>query len=327
MRQYYLAPLEGITGHLYRSAYHRYFEPLDKYFTPFIKPNQKGHFSTREKQDLLPENNRGMTVVPQLLTNCAEDFIITAQQLAQMGYQEINLNLGCPSKTVINKARGAGFLAWPDRLREFLDEIFDKTTIGISLKTRIGKESADEFPGLLDLFNQYPLTELIVHPRLQRDFYRGQPNHEAFALAAAKSRSRLCYNGDVCSAADNQLIVDRYPAVPAIMIGRGILRNPGLIGQIKDGQGLDREILRSFHDDLYQAYQQELSGDRNILFKMKELWLYLGTLFADADKCLKKIRKAEKLWAYEEAVDKIFADKAFNWEKEDEAGAGFSISG
>ena len=163
----YLAPLEGITGWIYRSAVYECFGGFDKYFVPFIRPNQMGHFSAREKKDILPAHNAGMRTVPQILTNQAGDFLRTAAKLKEYGYEEVNLNLGCPSKTVVTKRRGAGFLAEPERLEAFLDEIFGKCPIRISVKTRLGMEEPGEFTRLLKIYNKYPMEELIIHPRVK----------------------------------------------------------------------------------------------------------------------------------------------------------------
>ena len=173
----YLAPLEGITGYTYRRALYNCFGGFDKYFIPFILPNQKGHLSTREKKDIMPENNEGMYAVPQILTKNAEDFIQTAETLQEYGYNEVNLNLGCPSKTVVTKGRGAGFLDRPDELDKFLDEIFRKCDMKISIKTRLGMDDPEEFEDLLTIYNKYPLEELIVHARVQKDYYKNTPRH------------------------------------------------------------------------------------------------------------------------------------------------------
>ena len=177
----YLAPLEGITGWIYRGAVQKCFGGFDKYFITFIKPNQMGRFSAREKKDILPEHNKGIHAVPQILTNCAEDFVQTAKKLEQYGYKEINLNVGCPSKTVVTKGRGAGFLAFPERLDLFLEEVFQNCPIDISVKTRIGTESGEEFPKLMDIYNKYPIKELIIHPRTQKDFYKKTRCQKGFA--------------------------------------------------------------------------------------------------------------------------------------------------
>lgn len=305
----YFAPLEGVTGYILRSAVNQYFGGIDKYFIPFINPNQLGRLSTREKQDIAPENNKGMYAVPQILTNSVEDFVKTAKKLQEYGYEEVNLNLGCPSKTVISKKRGSGFLAFPDELDEFLEKIFDQTEIAISVKTRIGKESPEEFERLLEIYNQYPMKELIVHSRVQTDFYKNHPNLEVFEDAVSKSRNKLCYNGDIFSMNDYIKFKDKFPDIDTIMLGRGLLMNPGFAREICTGQKVDKETLRRFHDSVYKQYQEVLSGEKNVLFKMKEIWCYMAELFTNHEKYAKKIKKAEHLYRYEEAVDVLFTEQ------------------
>lgn len=289
---YYLAPMEGITGYVFRSVYHRCFPSMDKYFTPFLSPNQDGRLSPREYQDVAPEHNEGMKLIPQIMTNCAADFIRTAKTLKCMGYDEVNFNLGCPSGTVVSKGKGSGFLAFPEKLDRCLDEIFSGLDMKISIKTRIGKEHPEEFMRLLEIYHQYPMEELIIHPRVQKDGYKNTPNMQVFSYAYKHSICPLCYNGDIVQAEDALRIQEMFPALPAIMLGRGILKNPGLLAQIKkamcsgeDGRGriehpaenrtenrtenptenraeipterenireLDR--IREFHDCLYEAY-------------------------------------------------------------------------
>ena len=304
----YLAPLEGITGWIYRSAVYECFGGFDKYFVPFIRPNQMGHFSAREKKDILPAHNAGMRTVPQILTNQAGDFLRTAAKLKEYGYEEVNLNLGCPSKTVVTKRRGAGFLAEPERLEAFLDEIFGKCPIRISVKTRLGMEEPGEFTRLLKIYNKYPMEELIIHPRVQKDFYKNTPRLEMFETALEESRNPLCYNGDINSVSDADRLQERFPQTDAIMMGRGVLADPSLARQIKGGRRADKEELRRFHDLLYSGYCEEMSGDRTILYKMKELWFYLADIFADSKKYAKKIKKAEKCAVYEKIVEEMFRE-------------------
>lgn len=306
----YLAPLEGITGHVFRNAYCTCFGAVDKYFIPFIKPNQHGHLSSRERQDILPENNEGMYAVPQILTNSVEDFVRTAYKLQKYGYQEINLNLGCPSGTVVSKGRGSGFLAFPEELDRFLNAVFEQTDVEISIKTRIGKDSPEEFGRLLEIYNQYPVKELIIHPRIQKDVYKNHPNWDVFRKACATSKNPVCYNGDLFSLEAYQRAVNAFPDVDTWMFGRGVLMNPGLCRQIRQGIGLDKETLRRFHDKLYGDYREVLPGARTILFKMKELWSFLAPAFTNYEKYAKKIKKAEKLPVYEETVDALFAEQS-----------------
>lgn len=307
---YYLAPLEGITTYVYRNAFHRYFGPMDGYFTPFIVPHKDKRFNTRELKELSLEHNEGLYVVPQLLTNQAEDFLVTANEIANMGYREINLNLGCPSKTVVTKKKGSGFLAFPDELDRFLDAIFSKADFEISVKTRIGKDSADEFTELLRIYNQYPIKELTIHPRVQTDYYNNQPNLDAFEFAYHESKNPICYNGDIGSMEDVNALQERFPNLSSVMIGRGLIANPGMLN------GMKRESLYVFHQMIFEEYIRISSGDRNVLFKMKELWFYMISLFEDAEKIGKKIKKCERLKEYEEVVRILFDSYTLRGESE-----------
>lgn len=311
----YFAPMEGITGYIYRNAHHTFFHSVDKYFTPFILPNQKGHFNAREKQDMDPWHNEGIRVVPQILTNCAEDFVKTARKLADMGYQELNLNLGCPSRTVVTKYRGSGFLALPEKLDLFLDSIFSEVGMAVSIKTRIGRDDPGEFERLMEIFNQYPVSELIIHPRTQQDYYRNKPNLEKYGQGLQMSKNPVCYNGDICTPQDYHNLVREFPNTTAVMMGRGLLKNPGLAEQINGESGLDKERLRAFHDRLYEDYQRVMPGAKNVLFKMKEVWVYMAGLFHNWEKYGKKIRKAERILAYEKAVNDLFAEQELNIQK------------
>ncbi len=256
--------------------------------------------------EILPENNKGMRLVPQILTNRAEDFLGTAEKLTYYGYGEINLNLGCPSKTVVSKGRGSGFLADPEGLDRFLDEIYSKAKVKISIKTRIGKDDPEEFLELLKIYNRYPAEELIIHPRIQTDFYKNKPNLEMFEEAVRTSKIDLCYNGDICSKEDAGMIQNRFPSVDTCMIGRGIIENPGLLSEIEGAGSPDRALIRRFHDRIYEEYRGTGMGDKNVLFKMKEIWCYMGRSFPGCEKQLKRIKKAEKTDRYEEAVAECF---------------------
>lgn len=313
--EYYFAPMEGITGYIHRNVHHSLFPGISKYFTAFIAPGQKGKFSAREKNDILPDHNRGICTVPQLLTNNPQDFITTAVKLGELGYREINLNLGCPSRTVVTKYRGSGFLAKPGELDAFFAEVFSacggEGSLGemqISVKTRLGVEEPEEFFRLLDIYNKYPLKELIIHPRTQRDFYSGPVHMDLFAYGAEHSRCPVCYNGDIRTGEDMRALEELFPALDRVMIGRGLLVDPALHLQLRGGRMPDRAALRTFHDRIYDWYRQEMPGARPVLFKMKELWAYMGQLFEDGRRPLKKIRKAERTEAYEAAVEELFRE-------------------
>ena len=227
-----------------------------------------------------------------------------------MGYQEVNLNLGCPSGTVVAKRKGAGFLAEPAELEHFLQDIFAELSgeVDISIKTRIGIAQPEEFVELLDVYNQFPVKELIVHPRVQKDMYNNKPNWEVFAQCVQESKNPLCYNGDIFTVADYQRFCDAFPQVEAVMLGRGILRNPGLLDEIRYHKPLDMGVLRQFHDEILQGYEAAFSGDKPVLFKMKELWGYLLPLFPNSSDYAKKIRKVERISEYKGIVDNIFSN-------------------
>ena len=287
--KFYLAPMEGITGHIYRNSYEKYFHNIDKYFTPFIVPNQSVSLKTKELKDLLPQNNKGLNIVPQILTNNAEGFILTANKLKQLGYEEINLNLGCPAGTVVSKKRGSGFLAYPEELDKFLDEIYKIDNMKISIKTRLGKERADEFYKLIEIYNKYPLEELIIHPRTREDFYGNTPNLEVFKDALKLSKHSICYNGDIFTLNSYNKIINEFPEVNKVMLGRGILANPGLIGEIKNNEFANKEIIKMFHDEIFEKYTILLNEDKNAMYRMKELWGYMSHIFTNNKKYYKKI--------------------------------------
>lgn len=303
---YYFAPMEGITGYVFRNAHKTYFDHMDQYFTPFIVPTQNHKLTSREKNDILPEHNQGISLVPQILTKSAEDFLWAAKELEGYGYREVNLNLGCPSATVVKKGRGSGFLSDLEGLDRFLDEVFKKLTIKLTIKTRIGLDSSEHFLDLLELYNKYPLTELIVHPRLQTDFYKNEPSLEAFQEAVSCCKHPLCYNGNLFNKEDLDSLVFKFPTIDRVMMGRGLVANPGLAGEMKGEDPMDRERLLLFHDQVLEGYEETISGDKNVLFKMKELWAYLLPNFQDSKKWGKAIRKAQHIPEYKSAVRALF---------------------
>ena len=313
----YLAPMEGLTGYVYRNVQHEYFGGIDKYFTPFLSPTQHHRLSAREEKEVLPENNRGMTVVPQIMTNKAEDFIWAAGTMGERGYQEVNLNLGCPSGTVVSKKKGSGFLSMPDRLDRFLEQIFEETEIDISVKTRIGLVRTEEFEGLMEIFNRYPIHELTIHPRLRIDYYKNTPHMEIFCMGKEISRNPICYNGDLFTAGMYREFTENYPDVDAVMLGRGMIANPGLALEMRGGSPMEKSRFYAFHQDLLAAYRETIPGDRNVLFRMKEMWFYMINMFVGHERYAKKINKSQKMEEYQAAVDTLFQ------EQELAAGAGF----
>lgn len=303
------APLEGITGWVYRSAHFSMFPGVDSYYTPFWAPTVDSPLAGRGLSDMLPEHNQGVPVIPQLLTNQAEAFLPAARMLQDFGYREVNLNLGCPSGTVVSKKKGSGFLSLPEQMADFFDRIFSADlTIKISVKTRVGVSSPEEWPALLDLYNRYPIHELTIHPRIRSDFYREPVRMDTFSYAVEHTNLPLCYNGDLNDPQDCRDFARAFPTVGHVMLGRGLVANPALVRELKGGPALNKQELQVFHDRLVEGYRETLSGDRPVLGKMKELWFYLSTLFLEPEKPLKAMRKAKTLSDYTFAVDALFRD-------------------
>jgi tRNA-dihydrouridine synthase len=301
---YDFAPMEGITTFVFRNTFEKYYGGIDRYYTPFLSSM---HLSSREKNEVLPEHNTGIRLVPQILTNRSDEFLEIAKALKGYGYDTVNLNLGCPSGTVVSKHRGSGFLAALPELDRFLEEIFSACPMQISIKTRIGISDESEWEEILNIYEKYPIAELIVHTRLQQDFYK-RPCRPHAILAAHRLNIPLCYNGDIASRESLAEIRAIDPSISRVMIGRGLIANPELLEELNGTPARDKERLASFLSDLCDGYIREMSGsDRNTLYKMKEIWVYLGSLFLDAERHLKKIKKANRLSEYDSAVRALFS--------------------
>lgn len=268
MNKLYAAPMEGLTGYLWRQVHAALFGPADKYFTPFLSPNATRTFQRKELDEIDPAHNAGLYVVPQLLTNRAEHFLWAAGELYARGYREINFNLGCPAGTVAAKRKGSGLLAYPQELDRCLEEIFAGLPRGmsVSVKTRIGKNDPAEWPGLLAIYRKYPLSELIVHPRIQKEFYKGVPHRDAWA--AVSGPWPAVYNGDIFTPEDAAVLCRDYPGTDAVMLGRGLMRDPALLRHLRGGPAASAQELRTYHDRLLEAYRQRLSGDQPVMHRM-----------------------------------------------------------
>ena len=309
--EYSFAPMEGITGYLFRQCHHAVFPGVDAYYLPFAAPNANRCFSPKELRDVLPENNAGMHAVPQLLTARAEDCVRAIRELADMGYTEVNLNFGCPSQTVVTKGKGAGMLRDPAVMDRFLDEVFRDTPIAVSVKCRLGISDPAEFDPLLAVFNRYPLVKLILHPRVQKDFYKHPVRPDAFAAAHAACRCPMVYNGGLLTAADCRETEAAYPDLAGLMIGHGLLRDPGLVTQLKTGRPTTQDQVQDFHDRYYRVWGAYAQGDKQLLCKMKELWAELIQSFDDDGTYAKRIRKCTRAGEYEDAVRGLFRDRTF----------------
>ena len=297
----YFAPLEGLTDSIYRRLHHKYFPGVDRYYTPFFSPTVHRALTPREARELPPAQQLGVETVPQLLTKVSEDFHWMASACRDLGYQQVNLNLGCPSGTVTAKGKGAGMLRDPEGLDRFLDEIFYHAPLPISIKTRLGFTEPEEFQRLLDIYNRYPIAELILHPRVRQDFYNGQVNQDAFAYAAQNSKAPVCFNGNLCSQEDIQNFAANYPAMEAVMLGRALIGDPGMLTP----GGTTAEALEQFLGELLEEYAAAFGGSRNAMFRLKENWRYLFCLFQPDTKLRKRLRKATDLQEYKAVTTAI----------------------
>ena len=283
---YYFAPMEGLTDSIYRLQHHRFFGGVDRYYMPFFSPTIHRTLTSKETRELPRADSVPFTVVPQVMTKCAEDFLWAAEVVRDLGYNEINLNIGCPSGTVVAKGKGSGMLRDLEELTKFFDSIFAVSSLPVTVKTRIGLESPEEFPAVLELYNRYPIKELTIHPRVRKQFYEGQVHREWFTYAMQHSAIPLCFNGDIRTLYDVSILQEEYPGLNAVMIGRGLIADPGmLVG------GTDIGTLESFLNALMDDYAVEFASCRNALFRMTENWAYLHDRFTGSDKLWKKMRK------------------------------------
>lgn len=312
----YLAPMEELTGYIFRNTLEKHFGYVDKYFTPFITPNQNKILKTKDGREIIPEHNKGMITIPQVLTNNDEHFVELAYTLIELGYEEININCGCPSNTVVKKNRGSGFFRDLYVLDRFLSKVFESDItdkVRISVKTRVGLEDDRDFEDIMRIYNKYPISELTIHPRIQKDYYLGKPRMELFDYGYKISNSKVCYNGDIFTVADYDLITAKYSELNAVMIGRGAIANPGLFREIRTGQRMTVDELMHFHDDLFESYATVWS-EKDALFKLKEVWGYIGKRFVDVDKQLKAIRKSSSGSEFMAATRQVWKAKMIDYD-------------
>ena len=301
--RFYFAPMEGLTDRIYRRLHHKYFSGIDRYYTPFISPTIHRHLTHREELELPFADTVPFDVIPQILTKMPEDFLWAAEQCRDRGYAEVNLNVGCPSGTVVSKGKGAGMLADPDALERFLDAVFAASPpIPVSIKTRIGLTDASEFPKLLEIYNQYPIKELIVHPRVRKVFYEGSVDTEMFRYCTVNSKNPVCFNGNLCSVHQIHGLSKEFPGVEAVMLGRGLIGDPGMLSP----GGTTVAALEAFCNELLEAYVQEFGGSRNAMFRLKENWRYLLRHFDNSEKLGKRLRKTTDLNEYRSITAEIF---------------------
>lgn len=308
---FYFAPMEGITGHIYRRLHNELFGGAAKYYAPFIAPDAQGSFKATQRKDLLPENNEGLTLVPQLLANNAHAFYAASRSIAELGYKEINLNVGCPSGTVTAKHKGAGMLADLRTLDDFLADVFSLCEVGISVKTRLGMEHSDEFEAILELYNKYPITELTIHARARSGMYKSTPDLAAFARAAKRSRAPVVYNGNIFSQTELDALTAAAPETDRVMLGRGAVCDPALMRSLSGGAALQNGELRELCGRAFDELASRMGG-HNATARLKELWYYMIYMYPDSEKLYKTLNKSKTPTEYLAAAEAIFASGCFD---------------
>ena len=298
----YFAPMEGITSYTYRNTHKEFFGGCDAYFAPFISPSENERVSERHFRDILPDNNKDIYVVPQTLTNKSEYVLMFERQVEKIGYKEYNINLGCPSGTVVKKGKGSGFLKDPEGVDRFLDEVFEKSNLDISVKTRIGYSSGTEMEKLTKIYNKYSLKELIIHPRVREAMYTGEPDMEVFRKAYESSENTVCYNGNVFTVEDFNNICAEYKNLESVMIGRGAIANPAIFREIKGGRGVEKKELAEFTLLLAERYMKLLKSEVFTLKKLKEIWMYMLWNFPEDKKLIKSVKKTNSLSEFKDII-------------------------
>ncbi|HWR91138.1 MAG TPA: tRNA-dihydrouridine synthase family protein [Desulfobacterales bacterium] len=307
-----LAPLKGFTDAIFRNTFAEHFDGFDGAMAPFVTTVAADRLTDKHVQDLLPQHNTRMPIEPQILGNCADDFIFLARRLWDMGYTQVNWNLGCPFRPVTKKRRGSGLLPFPEPVDEFLDRVLRALPGRLSIKMRLGHRKADEIFKLLPVFNRYPLKEITIHPRTARQMYGGAPDLDAFQACLAASRHPVVYNGDITDLAGFKDLEARFRSVRTWMIGRGALSNPFLPALIKNGcnGGAGRlHKFKDFYEDLFARYQERLSGPGHLLDRMKGFWTYFAEMFGSGPSLAKRIHRTFALPRYLDAVERFFKEE------------------
>ena len=300
--RYYFAPMEGITDSIYRRLHHKHFGGVDRYYMPFLSPTIHRQLTHKEDRELPFADTEDFVAVPQILTKIADDFLWASQICADRGYGEVNLNVGCPSGTVVSKGKGSGMLRDAGALDAFLEGIFADSALPISIKTRLGLENSEEFPAILEVFNRYPIRELTIHPRTRKQFYSGDLHMDMFQYAMENSKNPLCFNGELRIVSQISEFSRHFPAIEAVMIGRGLIADPGMLAP----GGATRESIKAFTDELTASYIDAFGGARNAMFRMKENWSFLRHRFDGSDRLWKQLRKTTDLAQYKAITAEIF---------------------
>ena len=301
-----LGPFQGITDAPFRNVFKKHFGGIDKFYTPFFTGIQKDHAKNMQVEEIDPRFNDVETLTPQILSTDAEEILRFATQCKALGYKETNLNMGCPFPRVANKKRGSGLLPYPEKIDAMLGRVFEQIEVGFSVKCRLGYVHPEEIYPVIEVFNEYPLSELIIHPRIGKQLYKGEADVQRFAELIPLIKAPLVYNGDIVSVESFNRVHEQVKPVNEFMLGRGLLANPFLAEEIKGQTTRDVNRLHAYVIDLYEDRLRHAGGSPKVLGRMKELWSYLMYSFDEPQDIWRKIKKINALKEYEEAVETVF---------------------
>jgi tRNA-dihydrouridine synthase len=304
------SPLQGFTDFRFRNAFHHYFGGIDTFYSPYIKLNGKLVIKGSYERDILPENNTTLEVIPQIITNDAEEFLFVVKYVQQLGYKELNWNLGCPYPMVAKCGMGSGLISNTSQIEHILKRVHTETDIIVSMKMRMGYENSTEILDVFPILEQYPIKNIAIHARIGKQLYKGGVDLDSFQKCLDTSKQKIYYNGDITSVEKFRLMQERFPSIDHWMIGRGLIADPFLPSMIKNNTTEypknKLEIFEAFHDTIYQEYDAYLSGPTPIRMKMLGFWEYFSESFSNPQKTFKKIKKAGNSKNYEIAVKEIF---------------------
>ena len=307
------SPLQGFTDFRFRNAFHKHFGGIDTFYSPYIKLNGKLVVKGSYERDILPENNSTLEVIPQIITNDAEEFLFVAKYVQQFGYKELNWNLGCPYPMVAKCGMGSGLIKNTDQIEHILKRVHNETDIIVSMKMRMGYENPTEILDVFPILEQYPIKNIAIHARIGKQLYKGGVDLDSFQKCLDTSKQKIYYNGDITSVTKFNELQERFPSIEHWMIGRGLIADPFLPSMIKNNTTEypknKLEIFEAFHDEIYQEYDAYLSGPTPIRMKMLGFWEYFSESFSNPQKTFKKIKKAGNSKNYEIAVKEIFKNR------------------
>lgn len=302
----FAAPLQGYTNAPFRHFHADLFGGVDAYYSPFIRV-EDGDVRRRDLIDLMSPLNANHCLVPQIIFKDELEFSKLVDRVESLGFNEVDLNLGCPFPPQLKRGRGAALIVNPDILQKISDIMVSLASMRFSLKMRIGVSAADDWRESIGVINNMPLQHITVHPRIAAQGYDGRVDIAQFERILGESSHPVIYNGDILSAEGIGAVISRFPSIAGVMIGRGLLRSPAIAsdwtGEAPAGRRSDLTRLLMLHEPIYTHYCETLCGESQILSKIKPFWDYAKPELPN--KMYKAIKKASSLSKYEMAVSSV----------------------